>query len=69
MGAQTATQTGDSMNDNNRTKINYSINERREYMWSQPTYSVFVDGKIVEKNWTSFHEALDWVHSQPAWHL
>jgi len=56
------------MNDNNRTKINYSINERREYMWSQPTYSVFVDGKRVEKSWTSFHEALDWVHSQPAWH-
>lgn len=55
------------MSITNAVKIQYSINESREYMWSAATYFVFVDGQRVDRAWLSFHEALAWCHEQPAY--
>jgi hypothetical protein len=52
---------------NNATKIQYSINESREYSHSRSIFSVFVDGVKVDRQWADFHEALAWCHDQPAY--
>ena len=57
----------DTMSNTNAVKIQYSINEMREYMWSAATYFVFVDGQRVDRVWYCFQEALAWCHEQPAY--